>query len=372
MCIAYFVHELADPAVRKRVQMFTTAERSVTLFGFERDRGAPVNGGTSAHVLGRTHNQRLLSRAISVLLAIPRALKLKSLWRDADVIVARNLEMLALTTIVTRLIKSRARIVYECLDIHRLLLSASPIGGMIRTVERACLRRTALIITSSPAFRQRYFRDQQLYGGEIILIENKVLSSATTAPPPAPAHGPPWIIAWCGMLRCRRSFELLRRAAQAGRGRLKVELWGAPALDQIPDFHDAAATTPHFSFHGRYAPAQLPAIYGGAHFAWAIDFYEAGGNSDWLLPNRLYESLAYGAAPIAIAGVETSRWLEARGVGVVLDPAVERSFPAFLDQLEAAAYAQVRAAILRLEPEATRHTPDSCRAFAARLSGAVA
>ena len=42
---------------------------------------------------------------------------------------------------------------------------------------------------------------------------------------------------------------------------------------------------------------------GDVHFTWAIDFYEAGANSDWLLPNRLYEGGAHGAVPIALAGV---------------------------------------------------------------------
>src|SRR3712207_8090815 len=32
--------------------------------------------------------------------------------------------------------------------------------------------------------------------------------------------------------------------------------------------------------------AHLAEMYRSVHFAWSMDFYEAGANSDWLLPNR--------------------------------------------------------------------------------------
>jgi succinoglycan biosynthesis protein ExoL len=370
MSIAYFAHELADAAVQKRVRMLAVAGRQVSLFGFERDRGAP--GAThDGVVLGRTQNRRLVSRALSVLLAAPRALRVKHRWRDADLIIARNLEMLVLVTAVTRLAGSRAQIAYECLDIHRLALSRGPAGLLIRALERACLARVTLIITSSPAFERNYFRGLQRFAGRIVVAENKMLAPGVEiASQPTPE--PPWIIAWCGVLRCRRSFEILRRTADAMRGRVLVELWGAPALDQIPDFHEAIAASPQLSFHGAYKAEDLPAIYSRAHFSWAVDFYEAGGNSDWLLPNRLYESLSFACVPIAVDGVETARWLRAHGVGAVLEPPLEGAVDAFLAGLAPTDYVRLRDAALRLDPAATRLTPEGCRAFAAELAGASA
>lgn len=369
MSIAYFAHELADAAVQKRVRMLSLAGRDVTLLGFERDRGG---GNASSHngvVLGRTQNRRFASRIFSVWMAIPRALRQKQAWRDAELIIARNLEMLALVTVLTRLLNPRARIVYECLDIHTMVLGDGIASKLVRVVERACLKRAALIITSSPAFERNYFRAKQNYQGRVLIAENKVLTPAATpsAPPPTQA---PWIIAWCGVLRCKRSFDLLRSMATTGD--VRVELWGMPALDQIPDFHEAIAASPGMRFNGAYKPEDLPAIYAAVHFSWAIDFYEAGGNSDWLLPNRLYESLCYGATPIAFAGVETARWLEAHGVGVVLGAPMEQSAAAFLSSLSAEAYNKLQGDVLRLDPDATRFTAEGCRAFADQLAGAPA
>jgi succinoglycan biosynthesis protein ExoL len=370
MAIAYFAHELADAAVQKRVRMLALAGREVTLLGFERDRGDP--SAASAHqgiALGHTQNQRLIARVFSVLLAIPRALRVKQSWRDAELIIARNLEMLVLVSVLKTLTGSRARIAYECLDIHRVALSNGIAGRIVRAVERACLGGGATIVTSSPAFERYYFRGKQHLSSRIMLAENKVLTPANAAAPELGIE-PPWIVAWCGVLRCKRSFDLLRKLATE-RG-VRVELWGMPALDQIPDFHEAVAATPNLTFHGAYKADHLPHIYARAHFSWAIDFYEAGGNSDWLLPNRLYESLCYGAVPLAAEGVETARWLEAHGVGAVLGAPIERATDTFFAALTPDGYRRLRDATLQLPPEATRFTPESCRAFAAELAGAAA
>jgi succinoglycan biosynthesis protein ExoL len=370
MKVAYFVHELADAAVRRRIRMIEAGGGTVALLGFHRKRGdaAPPDG---AIVLGRTQNQKLLARIGSVVAAIPRALKAQSSWRDADVILARNLEMLFLAILLTR--GRLARIVYECLDIHRLMSGDGVASKVLRAIERLCLARVALVITSSPAFVTHHFEGRQRFSGDILLAENKVLDldNADRRRPDAP-QAPPWIIAWCGVLRCKRSFALLSTLAAASKGRVRVELWGAPARDEIPDFDAVLVRSEHMTFHGRYAAEDLPRIYGAAHFAWAIDFFEAGGNSDWLLPNRLYESLAYGAAPIAMANVETGRWLKSHNVGLTLETAPEAALPTLLEQMTQERFDALAATARGIDPLLVRDTPKTCRAFVSRFAGIAA
>jgi hypothetical protein len=375
MNIAYFAHELEDPTVRKRVEMLTAGGASVALLGFERGRhaGGPATGPTP-HVLGRTQGGRLFSRIGAVLLAAPRAWRLRALWSRADAILARNLEMLAIVVALGGLMRLRPRVVYECLDIHRLMLSSAGVGKILRAIERACLKRAALVVTSSPAFEAHYFRRMQGFDGAALLLENKVLALREVAAAPfgEPPPGPPWRIAWCGVLRCRRSFEILRRLSEELAGRVQIELWGAPALDQIPDFHEGVRTAKHLAFIGAYARDDLARIYGSAHFAWAIDYYEAGGNSDWLLPNRLYEGLRFGAVPIAVDGVETGRWLRRRGVGVVLDEPLEAGLRGFLEACADDHVAALRRAAADLDRSATTVTLADCRALTAALTGGEA
>lgn len=370
MSTAYFVHELSDAAVARRVQVLRLAGREVVLLGFDRVRDAEQSPPPEGIVLGRTRNGRFIQRAGAVLMAIPRALARQRLWRNADLVIARNLEMLVLASVLLTLTGARARLVYECLDIHRLAVGKGAVSRFLRALERLCLRRAALVLTSSPAFEHCYFRGLLGYRGRVLVAENKVLDAPPEAARQA-APRPPWVIAWCGVLRCRRSFNLLEALAAAMPDRVRIELWGRPALDQLPHFFSRLGASPAMRYCGPYAQADLAAIYGRAHFAWAIDFYEAGSNSDWLLPNRLYESLCFGATPIAADGVESGRWAKSRGVGVVLDAPLERSLPAFFAGLEASGYAALRDAAGRLDPDAVRLTPQGVRDFDAQLAGAV-
>jgi len=120
------------------------------------------------------------------------------------------------------------------------------------------------------------------------------------------------------MLRCQKSLSILSALAATSGGRVEVVLRGRPARSAFNDFDAVVAKSPGLTFGGPYVAADLPELYGGVHFTWAIDYFEEGLNSSWLLPNRLYEGAVYGAPPVALAQVETGRWLARHGVGVTL------------------------------------------------------
>src|SRR5205085_9534876 len=133
--------------------------------------------------------------------------------------------------------------------------------------------------------------------------ENKglELDGAPLPRPRVPSAGPPWRIGWLGAIRCRRSLELLAELAARRPDLVEVRIHGRPARSEVGDLEGRIAGLPNMLFGGAYGPADLPRLYGDVHFSWAVDFMEAGQNSDWLLPNRIYESGRYGAVPIALA-----------------------------------------------------------------------
>ena len=81
------------------------------------------------------------------------------------------------------------------------------------------------------------------------------------------------------------------------------------------------------------------------------------------MPNRIYESCAYGAPPIALAGVETGRWLAARGVGLTLAEPVADRLGETLGRLDAPAYAELAARVARLPAADVVCGDDECRAL---------
>lgn len=313
--IAYLVHDLGDAAVARRVEGLRAGGAEVALAGFYR-RAAPASvSGVPAVPLGRSRDARLAERAVLVLRTLlAPGRRLRELVRGADVVMARNLEMLVIAALLMR----RGQVlVYECLDIHRMMLGTGLASRLLRLAERRLLRRTARVIVSSPAFERDYFRKVQGWQGPVELVENKVAALPEDTPAASAGEGP-WVIGWFGMLRCRRSLAILARLAARADGRVRVLVAGIPSPDVFPDLPAEIDRCPGVEFAGPYRPHDLPRLYGRVHFAWCVDYFEEGLNSSWLLPNRLYESLAHGAVPVALAEVETGRWLAAQDVGLTL------------------------------------------------------
>jgi hypothetical protein len=361
--IAYFVHDLSDPAVHRRIQMLISGGSAVTPVGFRRSAQAPnVPAGTCAIELGRTADGMLARRALSVATTLAALGRIREEMRGVDVILARNLEMLAIAVRARRLYAPDAPIVYECLDVHRMLLANNIQGVLIRWIESKLWRSVALLLTSSEAFVRNYFEPRG-FPAPIRTVENRVLrpedpDCSIMRPPP----GPPWRIGWFGIIRCRRSLEIVSALARAAGGAVEVIIRGRPSAATFSDFDAAVAALPHVRFAGPYRnPDELPMIHSEVHFIWAIDYYESGQNSAWLLPNRIYEGSLYGAVPIALAGVETGNWLTKHGVGVVLADPLEERLAEFFVRLDADGYSQFADRVAALPRTALVSNQADCR-----------
>jgi hypothetical protein len=367
MKLTYFVHDLNDPAVWRRVRMLRDGGATVSLLGFT--RGAVLQA-SDAICLGATRNARMVHRSFAVLRAGLGAGAWRAAVAGAEVILARQLEMLLLAALARRRFAPRARLVFECLDVHRLMLADGAAGRALRWLEGALLDRSDQLLVSSPAFVEAYFARVHAALPPVRLVENRVLTSEL-AMPAATAHPPghPWRIGWFGVIRCRASLEMLARLVRRFPGQVEVIIRGRPSRDAVPDFDAIVAATPGLHFLGPYdRAADLAAIYADVHYVWAIDFYEAGANSTWLLPNRLYEGGAFGAIPIADRAPETGAWLAARQVGIRLDDPIEPALAAFIAGLTPARHEANLAAMRRLPRAAFVCDAAGCRDLAAALA----
>src|SRR3954452_10032235 len=154
----YLVHNLNDAAVERRTLMLRQGGAEVYLAGFR--RGARSCDATDEQVLtlGRTHDANLLHRAMTVSRCAATPSSMRDAAASADLLLARNLEMLVLAA---RIRRPHQRLVYECLDIHRTMLGPGPVSGLLRGLERRLLRGATLLLTSSPAFVREYFLSLQ-------------------------------------------------------------------------------------------------------------------------------------------------------------------------------------------------------------------
>jgi succinoglycan biosynthesis protein ExoL len=357
--IAFFGHDAADAAVRRRVQGFLDDGLQVTGFMMRRrDPGALAWDNID---LGETRDGAFVQRIRQVFAGARLAAAEPGKLAAADVIYARNLDMLACAFLAKRYAKLRTPVIYESLDVHRLLTRQDLVGAAVRWLERMLLKRSAGLVVSSPGFIRNHF--ERRYPGDFraFLVENRLAPGASYGAracerksQPSSAGGP-LRLGWVGNLRCRRSFELLCDLADRFPERLEIHLHGMPARTEIPVFEPLIEARPNLQYHGRYrSPEDLASIYDQLDVVWAGDFMEAGYNSVWLLPNRIYEGGYYCTPSIAPAGTETAAWLDRHSCGFIIGEPLDASLPDLIAGLiEDRQPIAARAAVLAALPEDT-------------------
>lgn len=353
--IAFFAHDASDAAVRRRVQGFRDDGLDVTGFTMRRRDDVAVDWDNID--LGRTFDGAYVQRIKSVFRGARLAAEERDRLASADVIYARNLDMLATAFLAKRQTGLKTPVIYEALDVHRLLTRKDAVGLAFRRLEGQLLSRTRALVVSSPGFLRNHFERRHKGRYTPFILENRLAAGANDGPRPAHTakRSGPLQLGWIGMLRCRRSLDLLLAVAGEVGPSVHIHLHGVPALTEIPDFHERVGTVPNLTFHGRYrSPEDLASIYASLDVVWAGDFMEAGFNSSWLLPNRLYEGGYYGVPSIAPAGTETASWIEARDAGFTIPENLGETLPALIRELttNAAPIAERSKRLLEL-PEST-------------------
>jgi succinoglycan biosynthesis protein ExoL len=351
--VAFFGHDSNEPTVIKRMSAFAAAGARVVAFTFTRDRGAePASRFENVH-LGFTRDRNYLRRLPGLIWGLLVALGKVRTLRRANVIYARNIDMALIAVFAKLLSGSRAILAYEVLDIQRVFFGDRPINKFVRSAERLILAASNMLIVSSPDFMDNYFKARQKYSGPWRLLENKVaagqwLFEAIAVNLPS---APPWVIGWFGRLRCRKSLEILCRIADRLGDKVFIDIRGLPSAEDLPTavIEGTVASRPNMLYGGAYSnPEDLARIYGAVHFSWCMDFLDARTNSDWLLPNRIYEGGLFAVPALARAGTATARKVEADGLGFSFEEPLGDSVGAFLRQLQFAEYVDVRERIRNL------------------------
>jgi succinoglycan biosynthesis protein ExoL len=344
--IAFFGHDSNEPTVIKRMNAFAAEGARVAAFTFTRARpgATPTLSFDNVH-LGYTKDRNYLRRAPSMIRGLVIALAKFPTIRQAEVIYARNIDMAVIAWFAKVLCGSRAALAYEVLDIQRIFLGERAINKFMRFAERRILSASKILVVSSPDFIKHYFASQQRYKGDWRLLENKMAHAGAKniviGDPPRP---PPWRIGWFGRLRCRASLEILSAIADRLGERVFIDIRGAPSELDLPAqlIQDVVESRKNMAYSGAYSHQDLACMYGGVHFSWCIDFLDANANSDWLLPNRLYEGGLYASPAMARNKTATGRKVEEDGLGFSFKDPLDRTIGRFLERLGFDAYISMR------------------------------
>lgn len=355
--VAFFGHNSADAAIRRRVHAFQQSGIEVQGFMMRREdaQALPWNNVD----LGLTADAAFRHRLRAIHAGARIAAKHIGALRQASLLYARNLDMLACAFLTRRLTGLDTPVVYECLDVHRVLTRQDAVGAVFRSVEGWLLARCALLVISSPAYLREYFSARHRGRFRSFLLENRLTQGMAHGPRPAASaitgDAQPLRIGWFGNLRCARSMALIKSLAARFEGRLLFELRGYPFRLALPTFEADVSSSPAIRYGGRYsAPDDLAGMYASVDVMWAGDYFEAGFNSRWLLPNRLYEGGYYGVPALAAADTETGRWVGTRQAGFTFGEPIEATVPALIERLltDRAAIRERSAALLAMPESA--------------------
>ncbi|MGH0037283.1 MAG: hypothetical protein ACQGVK_19835 [Myxococcota bacterium] len=320
MRITFLLSTVGHPRHRKRMRSLRRLGADTSALAFAREGHLRDDETPNLRILGEIGHEEVLKRVTT----LARALRVvRESARHSDVLYTFGPDQLALARLAVAGLRPRPRLVVEIGDLHPLLVSGRPVARAGRAVERMMMRGDVLLVSTSPAFVEKYYREMLgMKSLRSLVIENKVDPDVTPEPLPRDRdESGPIRIGWFGLLRCERSWEVLSRVAREGEGRVRVILRGMP-MARLADLAERVERVPNMEFGGRYSvPDDLPGMYGGVDLCWMVHHdterpYESWG---WARSNRLYQAGWFRTPIVGQSDKDDSTVLREHDLGMTID-----------------------------------------------------
>lgn len=319
--ITFLLPNATQPRFYKRIDEFSKLGAELKIFAFKRKYYDNKNLKYQFESLGEISHGNYFQRIFPLFMS---ALKVRKVVGQFDVIYVFGLDMLFLSYLIDFLSFRRRKIVYELGDIREAMTEKTFKATLLRFFERQLIRKVYLIVVTSKAFVTEYFvKMQKAKTKNYLVVENKIqkkeIFRISTDKTLKIAEGP-ITIGYFGLLRCPRSWEILKKVSKTGNGRFRISIRGIPfgPLENIKDFDGRDWA----SYGGAYeAPQDLPEMYNEVDLIWACYPYssEETGNHIWARTNRFYEACFFRKPMIVQAVGEDAKYVEKLGIGKTLD-----------------------------------------------------
>lgn len=327
--VAYFGHDRTDSKVISRITRLQRLGYKVLGLTYHRVKFNRKYKPSWENIdLGVTADYAYAQRIQSLFGGLLQLVRERRQMADVDFVFARNIDMVVLALFSRLITGNRAPIAYEVLDVHRFFLGNRIHNWLFRAVERFVLKRCDALIVSSEGYMRHYFEPMQHFKGRWFLLENKVPVGSVRMIENEPKYRPselgkPWVIGWCGTMRCVESLRMLKAIARQNRDNVQIYMRGYPTETGLDRFNKEIAGEPNMIYAGGYkGPEDLAEVYAEVDINWAIELWDQSynsKNSHWLLPNRLYEGGCFHIPMTTLVGTESAHRVEKLEAGWVLD-----------------------------------------------------
>jgi len=371
--VVAFIHDCTDARVIKRMRGFKDNGYQTVGFSFCRKLyNLEYQVEWNNIPLGETRKQSYLQRIFMIGKAFIKITYHRKIISNACFLYAINLDQALLAYYAQWISKTKPPMVYEVADIQPSFVAGGLFGKLLRWIERHILKRSHLLVITSPAFFSSYFKPIQNYKGNYFLLENKllppyvptrVLSGVAGKHTPKRAGGKQWVVGYFGILRCQKSLEIIKRVANVLPKQVIFYLRG-PVSGNVKqkDFFSMVEQVPNIVYGGNYKnPHDLSDMYQQVDFVWCFELLQEEHNSKWLLPNRLYEGGYFELPIIASHGFEIGKYVERYKIGWTFEASYEESLTMFLKNLTFESYLAVKKNFETLPLEQFASTKDFSR-----------
>lgn len=308
----------------KRVEVIKKFGVDVDVFAFHRKNsfsGKRVNFELKS--LGVIGHNSYMKRALQIIKSIN---KIRQAVKKTDVIYTFGLDMLVfgwLSQILS--FNKTAHLVYEVGDIREILIGKKKINKIARALEKYLLKNVSVVVVTSNAFATEYFsKIQKSNKPKYHVIENKLdldFMQTSNSFEKAQTKNSILTIGYFGVLRCDRTWVILKQLAEKGKGKIKIIIRGIPGVKHEHHLKDIE-NIDEIEYGGSYVvPDDLPEMYGNVDIVWASYPYQGSkvGNWSWAKTIRFYESCYYKVPVFVQKGSEDCKTVEKYGIGICLD-----------------------------------------------------
>lgn len=235
-------------------------------------------------------------------------------------IYAFGLDMAILGWIASRCINQTIQIVYEVGDIREIFLGSGLVSKVARRIDRFISNQSKIIVVTSSAFAKEYFiKRLKISSVRMFEIENK-LDKSIIPESSISAHrqdNKKLIIGYYGVIRCQRSWAILKEIIQKSNGKITLDVHGVPI--NIPTFAEDCAKIENINYHGSYvSPDDLQNMYNSIDLVWIVGLH-GKDNHLWAKRCRFYEAGLFKKPMIGQIGTMDGKIIEKYGLGPVFD-----------------------------------------------------
>jgi succinoglycan biosynthesis protein ExoL len=249
------------------------------------------------------------------------SIKVHKYVKKVSVIYAFGLDMAFFTRLITSFILSKPKIIYEIGDVRQVMVRNDLVGKIGRIIEAWVLKNTSLLVLTSDAYYDEYYKKYyNIESNQIFIIENKLVKDEFhlgNTEQNQKINNDIITIGYFGRLRCQKSWEALKLLSINADNKIKIILRGVNA--GIRNFKMEVEEFENITYLGPYvSPIDLPKMYNEIDIVWAAHIHSPT-NTRWARSCRFYESSCFMKPMIVQKDTYDAKIANQYGIGFSID-----------------------------------------------------